>query len=341
MLAERTPTIIWPPTTREAKLVAYPCLGRWSACPSLLWPAEWTKCLARRCSVAMAKVKRGHHTVPRFYLEGFVNEDHQLRFVKLSTKKRFHGSLSNTTVVKDFYNIDSRADPNVVENLLADIEGDAAEVFRKVLVEQHWPLHSNNRTVIATFLALQRTRTPSHRAMVDEIGQIIAGIARERGIAPPAEIDHADTKTVRVQSMLNIESHAPHYLGKSWWLVQFRRKRLLTCDSPVGLLPHPDAPDDAGLGIGTAWMMLFPMSPTVGLLMVTPDEDDRPKNVTDGMTDIFVDGTAYFARLFNETMIDNARDSIIRHPDDGDLVPAELPEPRTTQLAAEECDGFG
>jgi hypothetical protein len=43
-------------------------------------------------------------------------------------------------------------------------------------------------------------------------------------------------------------------------LVRFNRKRLLTCDTPLILLPHPDAAADATVGIGTAWAILFPLS---------------------------------------------------------------------------------
>jgi hypothetical protein len=287
---------------------------------------------SRHTHMAVARVKRGHHTVPRFYLDGFANDNQQLGVARLSAKKRFQGSTGDATVVKDFYNIDSRTDPNAVEDLLADIEGDTAAVFRKVLVELRWPLDSNDRAIIATFLALQRTRTPSHREMFDKLRAIVAEIAKGTGVVAPAEIDQMNTKDVHILSMLDIEKYAPYYFGKTWWLVQFRRKRLLTCDSPVGLLPHPDAPADAGLGIGTAWMMLFPMSPTVGLAMVTPDADDQPIRVAHGLTDIIVDGSTYLAKLFNMTVIDNARDSIFHHPDDGDLVPAPLPEPGITQL---------
>jgi hypothetical protein len=202
-------------------------------------------------------------------------------------------------------------------------------------VEQDWPLDIDDRAILATFLALQRTRTPTHRQIVDEIREIMIGAvnnAGSAGAATPVEIDHVDPKTVHIQSMLDIEQHAPYYFGRSWRLVQFSRKRLLTCDSPVSLLPHPDAPADAPLGIGTAWVILFPMSPTVGLMMLTPNSDDRRIDVTHGRTDTILDGSTYLARLFNETAIDNAREAIFHHPDDGYLVPAQLRSPRARQL---------
>jgi hypothetical protein len=141
-----------------------------------------------------------------------------------------------------------------------------------------------------------------------------------------------DPKTVHIQSMLNIEEYAPYYFGRRWQLVYFSRKRLLTSDAPVGLLPSPDAPADAGLGIASAWIILFPMSPAVGLMMVAPDSDDQPDDVAHGRTDAILDGSAYLARIFNETTIDSARDILFHHPNDGNLVPKQLPPPRTMQL---------
>jgi hypothetical protein len=153
-------------------------------------------------------------------------------------------STADASVIRDFYNIDSRADPNAVEDLLSDIEGDAAAVFQKVLLARSWPLNANERAILATFLALQRKRTPSHRQMVEEIREVTTRALKSGGSDDaliPVKLDETDPKTVHIQSMLNIEEHAPYYFGRRWQLVRFSRKRLLTSDAPVGLLPSPDA----------------------------------------------------------------------------------------------------
>lgn len=283
----------------------------------------------------MASIKRGHHTVPRFYLDGFANEVHQLGVARLSSKKRFRVSTGDASVMRDFYNINSRTEPNAVEDLLSDIEGDAAAVFRRVLVDRSWPLSASERAILATFLALQRTRTPSHRQMIEEISEIATRALKSMGrddVVLPAELDEMDPKTVHIQSMLDIEVHAPYFFGRRWQLVHFSRKRLLTSDTPVGLLPHPDASPDAGLGVGSAWIILFPMSPTVGIMMVAPEHSDQPNDVAHGRTDAILDGSTYLAKIFNETTIESARDFLFHHPDDAYLVPEQLPAPRQMQL---------
>lgn len=286
-------------------------------------------------SPIMASIKRGHHTVPRFYLNGFASDVRQLGVARLGSKKRFRLSTSDASVIRDFYNIPSHAAPNAVEDLLSDIEGDAAAVFRKVLDDRLWPLSPDERAILATFLALQKTRTPSHRRMIEEIREITTRALKSMGrddIVLPAELDDMDAKTVHIQAMLNIEEHALYFFGRRWQLVRFSRKRLLTSDTPVGLLPYPDGPPDAGLGVGSAWIILYPMSPTVGLMMVAPDYGDRAEDVAHGRTDAILGGSTYLAKIFNETAIDNAREFLFHHPDDGNLVPEQLPLLRPPQL---------
>lgn len=236
------------------------------------------------------RIKRGHHTVPRFYLNGFASEVHQLGAARLSSKKRFRLSTSDASVMRDFYNIASHAAPNAVEDLLSDIEGYAAAVFRIVLDDRLWPLRADERAILSTFLALQRTRTPSHRRMVEEIREITTRALKSMGrddIVLPAELDEMDAKAVHIQAMLNMEEHAPYFFARRWQLVRFSRKRLLTSDTPAGLLPDPDGPPDAGLGVGSAWIILFPMSP--GLMMVAPDYGVRADDVAHGRTDAILE----------------------------------------------------
>jgi hypothetical protein len=58
-----------------------------------------------------------------------------------------------------------------------------------------------------------------------------------------------------------------YYIGRQWTLVRFRRKYLLTCDTPVSLLPHPSAHPNAGLGLATAAAIILPVSRDTGLIM--------------------------------------------------------------------------
>lgn len=98
-------------------------------------------------------------------------------------------------------------------------------------------------------------------------------------------------------------------------------------DDPVVIA----APADRPLGIGTAWAILFPMSRSVGMIL-SANLIDQPPEVASGATDATMRGSVYLANLFNEATIGNARESILHHPDDESLIPADLPAPRDKEL---------
>jgi hypothetical protein len=277
----------------------------------------------------VAQISRGHRTVPKFYLDGFANDDQKIGVVRLPGNTRYPQSTKDVSVITDFYNIDDRADPNAVEKLVSEIEGDAARVFRKVLVGGHWPLDDNERSILATFFGLQNVRGPNQR---QALGEIAAAIATAQGHEQVANSSGADdraneVKHVHIASMLDIKAYGQYYFGRCWMLIPFNRKDLLTCDTPVSLLPNPAAPH-AAVGIGNAWAILFPMCRTVGMIMfrVLPGEQ---------RTDATADGSTYLAGVFNDAAINNARQCIFHHPDDASLIPSELPEPSSAEVSTD------
>ncbi|MDY7543364.1 MULTISPECIES: DUF4238 domain-containing protein [unclassified Cryobacterium] len=107
-------------------------------------------------------VARRHHTVPRFYLQGFAELD-RVTTVRLPGDLRFTQSVSDATVVNNFYTVENHeAGPDVIEKALSGIEGDAAAVL-KTLIEGKWPLAAEDRMTLGYFIALQATRVPNQR----------------------------------------------------------------------------------------------------------------------------------------------------------------------------------
>lgn len=284
----------------------------------------------------VAEIARGHHTVPRFYLNGFADEDHRIGVVRLPGDTRYQQSSTKVSVVNDFYNVNAAVEQDVIEQFIADeIEAPAAAVFRKVLADQVWPLDTNDRTILSTFFGLQHRRGPNQRRMLNEIANAVAreGSLDTQNTAKPDESELF--KLAHIRSMLDIEKYGGYYFGRSWMLVRFNRKRLLTCDTPVILLPHPDAPADATVGIGTAWAILFPLSRITGLMMFQ-HLTGEPHDVVSGHFDTIAEGSTYLAEQFNAATIRNARECIFHHPDDASLVPAELPEQRYDELSTSD-----
>ncbi|MCV7401285.1 DUF4238 domain-containing protein [Mycobacterium fragae] len=278
----------------------------------------------------MAQIARGHHTVPRFYLDRFANDGHQIGVLRLPGDIRYRQSTRDVSVVRDFYNIDNRADPNAVENLIAEIEGEAAAVFRKVLDDHQWPLDNNDRSILATFFGLQRVRAPHQRQVFTEIAEVIASVLSPTGDtdAGTGKADQTnEIKHAHISSMVDVMAYAPFYFGRSWVLIRFSRKRLLTGDAPVSLLPNPAKPE-AAVGIGNAWAILFPMSRTTGLTMFQIMAGEKQIDTT-------ADGSTYLAGVFNDATINNTRERIFYHPDDVSMIPSELPVPRAVEISTD------
>jgi hypothetical protein len=147
--------------------------------------------------------------------------------------------------------------------------------------------------------------------LFSEIAEAIASALDHQGdaYAGTGETDQAnEIKHAHISAMVDVMAYAPSYFGRSWALIRFSRKRLLTGDAPLSLLPNPATPN-AGVGIGNAWAILFPMSHTTA------------------------DGSTHLAGVFNGATINNARERIFYHPDDASMIPSELPAPRAVELS--------
>lgn len=113
---------------------------------------------------------RRHHTVPRFYLRGFA-EQQRIATVRLPGVKRFVQSINDASVVKDFYTIAGHEDgDDAIEQSLSEVEGETAEIFRAI-TRGVWPLPSDDRMALGYFLALQVTRLPVQRRTSDHIAR--------------------------------------------------------------------------------------------------------------------------------------------------------------------------
>lgn len=130
------------------------------------------------------QISRRHHTVPRFYLDGFAS-DRRIGTVRLPGKTRFVQSTLNASAHTDFYSIPNAVGgPDVVERTLARLEGDTARVFER-LKDSEWPLDRVSRETVATFLAVQFLRGPNRRRQIEQMMRLLLqvriGIGRRAG----------------------------------------------------------------------------------------------------------------------------------------------------------------
>ncbi|MGW5139271.1 DUF4238 domain-containing protein [Nocardia beijingensis] len=320
----------------------------------------------------MGKIARRHHTVPRFYLAGFANEVSRLGVARLKNGKRFVQTIDNVSVNNNFYLIESASgQSDEFEKLLNDIETQASQVWLKILNEGVWPLTPNDREILGVFVALQYMRGPNRRRFLSQMNwavnrlqvgavgraKLVDWFASEQGI----EITEADADdiwatfsassepTISASSILHIgqiidsvPDTLRFYTARPWALIRFKRKNLLSCDTPVALIPRPGTPPHVGTGLMTAYAIVLALSRNVGLVMADlrplAENNVDPERVIAGELDVVEPPTARNANMFNRAAILNARHEVYYHPDDVSLVPDPLPEVRDSEVVTAGVD---
>lgn len=319
----------------------------------------------------MADVSRKHHTVPQFYLKGFATASRQIGTVQLPGTKRFVQSTSKASAHTDFYAVPGHEEgPDAFEKSLSRVEGEAARVIRRIIEEHVWPLSPEDRELLAAFLTLQFLRGPEQRRHMEETSALVtrmeigyggkanvaAWVKRKHGLSiseeeaeriwdeatqlggPPirlAPIGH-------INQILQLTPKLVRYfMFRPWMLYRFSARSLLTCDTPVSLIPHVNSQSghadamEEGVGLMTAWGITFPLTRKIGLLLGNPEEffgNVDAEEVATGRFDITQAPSTAMANLFNDAAIDNARQWIFHHPEDAHLVPDDLPHPRDKEI---------
>lgn len=311
----------------------------------------------------MANQARRHHTVPKFYLEGFARSG-KIGTVRLPGEKRFCQSTANASLRMHFYTVPDLEEPDAFEKRLSAMETEAATIMRKVISGGVWPLDLDDRVNFAIFLAVQFLRGPDKRRQME---QTVALVTQREVVAGgresvPAWIEHnygftpTDEEAEQIWRDVNqpggppvtlsaaghleqigslVPEFLPYFTGRPWVLLRFERRALLTCDTPLSLLPDRRSPGQA-VGLVNSPGIVFPMSRRVGLMLADPEPliDRLPvEQVREGHADFELTPSSDDARDFNTATIRNTREWIFHHPDDSDLVPAKLPEPVATEVS--------
>lgn len=212
-----------------------------------------------------------HHTVPAFYIRGFVNPQGQ---VWVRDRRRLEPGLSKDTdlAVKDFYtftNLDGVADGRL-EQMLEKVESAAAPALDRLCSAVTWnaPLSDEDRASIATFVAFQMARGQRKRREVELQADLLT---RLQAINPPGHLTRKARAEFREHQELWREQEVlpdpsehlrvlgtvaqqlfSHLVTRPIAVFTLTDGALLTCDEPVllvqpegapgPLLPDPPAP---------------------------------------------------------------------------------------------------
>lgn len=310
-------------------------------------------------------IAKRHHHVPQFYLRGFADGE-QITTVRLPGDKRYTSSVRKTAAENGFYAVPGHQDgPDVFEKILGDAEGEASVVFKK-LEAGTWPLVLDDRVTLASFIALQVARGPEQRRNMQhlqaQIARLEVGAVGKAGVKGWAkrklglDLDDAAAELVWNQAtgpegppvQVSALSHirqmgemvqglVKYIAGRPWTLVRFDKRSLITSDTPVALVPHPEDDDEdeeftalRGVGFMTAWGITYPLTRKLGLIMSDPmvfADEVGVERVARGEMDKAQRGTTQMEKFINYSTTSSASLSLFHHPDDRRFVPDELPEP--------------
>lgn len=257
----------------------------------------------------MSHAKR-HHYVPAAYLARF-GEDEYVQVRRRGEARMYSPHVKNVAVESGFYEVvDANGEPSdVVEKNLSGLEGDAISALTGLdRTEQPPSAASDERSVLASYLAVQLTRTPLHRErfMFPERVAQYAG-AREVDADLMAEylekvhlgFEPADRE---VQGALHVVQYVLKdraiftkdnairvafrdinrlraiLLGMHWSLEISRKPRLITSDAPLVLWRKPRAEDEyKGFGLLDAEEVRFPTSPEMQLVLTPRPREPRAR----------------------------------------------------------------
>jgi hypothetical protein len=250
-------------------------------------------------STVVERPKR-QHFVPRFYLDRF-GRDKQVG-VRRRDGRTFIVGTDRIAAENGFYDVEDAdgAMSSVVEtDILCDLEGRAASVFRSVDDSGRPPEEgSEDRLGLAVFTAVQLVRTREHRAR-DEFPLAVQAFADGREITRELVAEFLETRHLgcrpddnEIRSALDFVTIALRDAGAytrrevvrrmfapverlveiltgRWWTVEHDRKqRLITSDTPV-VLWRPPSDRDAyeGFGPATAAEIRLPLDPEKQLVI--------------------------------------------------------------------------
>jgi Protein of unknown function (DUF4238) len=251
--------------------------------------------------LVMSRAKR-HHYVPASYLTRFGVGGKVL--VRPRGRRMYVTSVINVAVEAGLYEVrDAEGEPtDAVERALAGLEGTASTALTTIEQTQQLPPNgSAERETLATFLAVQFTRTPDHRELIlfpervakyaadraidadlmtEYLQKVHLGFKPEDGeVRGALDFTHfalQDRASLTKDNAIRItfgtlRKLQPALLGMHWSLEVARRPRLITSDAPLVIWRKPSDRDPYwGVGVGNADEIRFPISPAMQLVM-TPE----------------------------------------------------------------------
>lgn len=214
------------------------------------------------------------HTVPQFLLRNFSSgKKPRLWVFDKSTEQVFQANVRHVAAERRFYDLTVGETLVSLEGALAALEASASKAVKRIVRDRHLRcLTSDDRAVIALFVAVQIVRVRHHRERLLALDRSLREEFRARGINPEQIANYKaltpdDAKFLSIQAVLSPDEYAEHILDKTWLLFETKASHpFYICDNPVVLQNLIDRGPRGNLGIGVRGIEIYlPISSTLVL----------------------------------------------------------------------------
>lgn len=303
------------------------------------------------------KRKKHNHVVPVHYLAGFSDADGRIVQVRFVDNQPRTISRRDAAVRSNFYNVEFDGEPsNRFEDALSDVESAAADPLRR-LARGNGPFSLGDREAVAMWCAAQYLRGPDIRqAQSDLMDMLLKADVLGRGPTgvrealkhtlgrAPTEDEVADwwdwmsdidgyRLEARAEHQLQAMADAwgpctASFLARSWSVLQFKRRRLGTSDTPLLMVPYLDQPLGPAAGFANARYVMLPLARDALLIMGELELSDDAKRAPIPARQ----GNTKWERTVNALVAGAARTAVFHHPDDNPFRDIDLPEARDREV---------
>ena len=262
-----------------------------------------------------------HHTVPQSYLRRFASGE-QIAQVELAPNNRaIVTSVRNVAAEKLFHLVEQPAGRSTLrlEHDIAAWEGRWSKAIAELIAHgidgPNWP---SARDELAGFVAFQFLRTTLARAQSKQLNGVLGEVMDQYGGRPADWQDWHPNDHLRLM-LEGYPMALTEVRRRSFAIVRFKVKSLITSDNPVTLLSTPGGDESTPLALQSNGGIWLPLSRRVGLMAY---ESTVPQSLH---AEWELNGTARDANILNQTLAMRAHRYIYHHPDDQPLQRLTLP----------------
>jgi hypothetical protein len=223
------------------------------------------------------------HTVPRFLLDKFgygkKGKRRKLHTFDKKNSKKFQQSVFDATTRNTFYNIEDHPERASLEPILGIYETETAPLIKRIIEKNSiaW-LSEEERLKIATFVAVQRSRSYGELQRIEHVISALAGkltvigANHEQIEAELGAADSPERKNLFLKMILDQKESVEHLMAKSWILYETDNQTpFFISDNPITLHNQIDTGPYGNLGIALKGIQIhLPLSSTLTLALTCP-----------------------------------------------------------------------